>query len=182
LDDLVNLLSKSKDQAGVIDQAQLSMTGSVSHTSPTTVHQPHQASTFPEPSPGRQSGLGSSEHDTGPSSSTGFQHSSQTNGTHFQLPYQESAFLLLEFRTSMAHQFPFVVVPPEATSESLRAERPMLWKAILTAASCLKPSQQEAMGLELVEEFSTRLLLKGEKSLDLLQSILIYLAWLATHS
>ena len=82
----------------------------------------------------------------------------------------------------MAPQFSFVAIPPEATSDSLRTERPMLWKAILTAAYCLKPSRQEAMGLELVEEFSTRLLLKGEKSLDLLQSLLIYLAWLATHS
>jgi hypothetical protein len=54
----------------------------------------------------------------------------------------------------------------------------MLWKAILTAASCLKPSRQEAMGQELMEEFSTRLLLHGEKSLDLLQALLIHIAWL----
>lgn len=80
----------------------------------------------------------------------------------------------------MAPQFPFVVIPPEATSECLRKERPMLWKAILTTASCLHPSRQEAMGQELVEEFSTRLLLKAEKSLDLLQALLIYLAWLVT--
>lgn len=106
------------------------------------------------------------------------QHTPRTNGSHFDLPNQEGAFLLLEFRTSMARQFPFVVIPPNATSESLRTERPILWKAILTAASCLKPSRQEAMGQELIEEFSTRLLLNGEKSLDLLQALLIHIAWL----
>jgi len=54
----------------------------------------------------------------------------------------------------------------------------MPWKAILTATSCYDPSRQEEMGWELIEEFSTRLLLKAEKSLDLLQALLIHLAWL----
>lgn len=105
--------------------------------------------------------------------------------SHFDLPNQEGAFLLLEFRTTMAPQFPFVVIPPDATSESLRSERPMLWKAIVTAASCLNPSRQEAMGFEIMEEFGTRLLLKSSnfsrvQLLDLLQALIIHIAWLVT--
>jgi hypothetical protein len=179
LDDLVNLLSGPKGQ-GVIERNQNSTPGAVSHTSPTPIHQPQRASSSFEANPGRRPRLRSPQHDTGSSSISASHHPSQRAGSHFHLPNQEGAFLLLEFRTSMAHQFPFVVIPPEATSESLRTERPMLWKAVLTAASCLNPSRQEAMGRELVEELSTRLLLKAEKSLDLLQALIIHIAWLVS--
>lgn len=100
----------------------------------------------------------------------------------FGLERQEAIFLLLEFRTQMAAHFPFVVIPPDTTSENLRLERPMLWKAVMTAASYHKPIRQEAMGWKLMEEFSTRLLLKAEKSLDLLQALLVHLAWLVDHN
>lgn len=90
---------------------------------------------------------------------------------------QEAALLLLEYRTLMADQFPFVVVLPDATSESLRKERPVLWGAIMTAASYHNPVRQEALGWKMMEEFSTRLLIKAEKSLDLLQGLLIHLSW-----
>ena len=153
------------------------MFGSVPYNSPTSVNQLHQASSLAKTRTCHQSGLGSPQDTTGTASWIEPQHPPRTNGSHFDLPNQEGAFLLLEFRTSMARQFPFVVIPPNSTSEILRAERPMLWKAILTAASCLKPSRQEAMGQELIEEFSTRLLLNSEKSLDLLQALLIHIAW-----
>jgi hypothetical protein len=76
----------------------------------------------------------------------------------------------------MVPQYPLVVIPPKATSESRRRERPLFWKAILTAASCHNASRPEAMEWELIEEFSTRLNLKAGKGLDLLQAILIILA------
>lgn len=95
---------------------------------------------------------------------------------------QEAAFLLIEFRTQMAPQFPFVVIPPDSTAEGLRREKPMLWKAVMTAASYHKPIRQEAMGWKLMEEFSTRLLMKAEKSLDLLQAMLVHLAWLVNRT
>jgi hypothetical protein len=181
LDDLVNLLSRPKGQGVVNEQVQNSMLGCVPQTSPTSIHQNFNSA---EPLGSRQPILGSPQADTNSSSTIYSQHqfTSHPNGSQFNLLNQEGAFLLLEFRTSMAHQFPFVVIPPEATSEALRKERPLLWKAILTAACCLNPSRQEEMGQELVEEFSTRLLSKAEKSLDLLQALLIYLAWLVALS
>ncbi len=59
---------------------------------------------------------------------------------------QETAFLLLEYRTQIAAQCPFVVVPPDAGSEELRRDRPMLWGAIVTPASYHSPARQEALG------------------------------------
>jgi hypothetical protein len=182
LDDLVALLTAPKGQGEHIEQPHLAESVSpLRSTSPTSAHQTRQVSSFPERIPGRQMGLDSPQRIIGAFSSTSSPqrlHPPEISGSRFSLPNQEDAFFLLEFRTSLAPQFPFVVIPPEATSESLRRERPMLWKAILTAASCYDPSRREAMGWELIEEFSTRLLLKAEKSLDLLQALLIHLAWL----
>ncbi len=153
------------------------MSGSVPRRSPTSVDQLHQASSFAEARACNQMRLSSPQHANGTTFSIEAQHPPRKTGSHFDLPNQEGAFLLLEFGTSMGRQFPFVVIPPNATSENLRTERPIVWKAILKAASCLQASRQEAMGQELIEEFSTRLILNGEKSLDLLRALLIHIAW-----
>jgi hypothetical protein len=178
LDDLVSLLRGPKHQEGT-EQAQIATSEPVSAMKSTSFNQVHQTLEFPEACSNPQAGT-ESDHPR-------IRHSPVTitpqfKRSHFDLPNQEGAFVLLEFRTLMAPQFPFVIIPPEATSESLRIERPMLWKAIATAASCLNPSRQEAMGWEIIEEFTTRLLLKAEKSLDLLQALLVHIAWLVLSS
>ncbi|PVH86167.1 hypothetical protein DL98DRAFT_582755 [Cadophora sp. DSE1049] len=101
---------------------------------------------------------------------------------NFEFGNREASFLLLEYRTQQADQLPFVVIPPDATSESLRRERPMLWKAIMTAASYQHPLRQEALGWKLMEEFASRIMLRAEKSLDLLQALLVHLTWYHYHS
>jgi hypothetical protein len=53
----------------------------------------------------------------------------------------------------------------------------MLWRSIVVAASYHNPRRQIALGWKLMEEFSTRILLKAEKSLDLLQALLVHVAW-----
>ncbi|KAH7390286.1 hypothetical protein BKA64DRAFT_119659 [Cadophora sp. MPI-SDFR-AT-0126] len=58
----------------------------------------------------------------------------------------------------------------------------MLWKAIMTAASYQNPLRQEALGWKLMEEFASRIMLRAEKSLDLLQALLVHLTWYHYHS
>ncbi|KAL2062399.1 hypothetical protein VTL71DRAFT_6665, partial [Oculimacula yallundae] len=99
----------------------------------------------------------------------------------FGITKQEASFLLLEYRTQQADQLPFVVIPPDATSDSLRRERPMLWKAVMTAASYQNALRQEALGWKLMEEFVSRIMLRAEKSLDLLQALIVHLAWYHYH-
>ena len=77
----------------------------------------------------------------------------------------------------MAPQFAYVVIPPGTTSEDLRRDRPMLWGAIVTAASYHDPLRQEVLGWKMMEEFSERLLVKAEKSLDILQALIVHLTW-----
>ena len=90
---------------------------------------------------------------------------------------QEAELLLLEFKTNMTEQFPFVVIAPDSTSQSLQHEKPLLWKAIMVAASNEKSDRQLALGSKLMEDLTTRLLLRVERSLDLLQALLIFIAW-----
>ena len=89
----------------------------------------------------------------------------------------EAELLLLEFKTNMTQQFPFVVIAAESTSQSLQHEKPLLWKAIMVAASHEKSDRQLALGSKLMEDLTTRLLLGVERSLDLLQALLIFIAW-----
>ena len=85
--------------------------------------------------------------------------------------------LLLEFKKNLAEQFPFVVLDLDSTSQKLRHERPLLWKAIIVASSHSNSDRQMALGAILVEDLTMRLLLRAEKSLDLLQALLVLIAW-----
>ena len=81
---------------------------------------------------------------------------------------QEAEIMLLEFKVNMTEQFPFVVIPTDSTSQSLQRERPLLWKAIMVAASHKNSDRQLALGLKLIDNLTPRLLFRAEKSLDLL--------------
>lgn len=112
----------------------------------------------------------------------GFQVSHQISSPgppayNFNVRTEEASLLLADFRNNMAHHIPFVVLPPFSTSEDLRRDKPVLWKAIVVAASYAQPDRQEALGWKFMEEITTRILLKAEKSLDLLQGILVHLCW-----
>ena len=92
---------------------------------------------------------------------------------------RQAEILLLEFRSNMTEQFPFVVIRPEETSRSLRSEKPLLWKAIMVAAAHGNCDRQLSLGASLMEDITTRLLFRAEKSLHLLQALLVFIAWYA---
>jgi hypothetical protein len=83
----------------------------------------------------------------------------------------------LEFFRTQAHRFPFVIVSPRTTLDSLRREKPFLFLAILTFATQTRPKLQAELELELRESLSKRVVVNMEKSLDILQGLLVYLAW-----
>jgi len=80
------------------------------------------------------------------------------------------------FRTK-ACNFPFVVVSEQTSLDSLRRERPFLLHSILTFGAQSDLKLQRALELELRESLSKKVIVNGEKSMDLLQGVLIYLAW-----
>ena len=99
--------------------------------------------------------------------------------SHVEPDEREAEIFLLDFRSNMTEQFPFVVIRPEATSQSLRSEKPLLWKAIMVAATHGNSDRQLSLGANMMEDITTRLLFRAEKSLDLLQALLIFIAWYA---
>lgn len=77
----------------------------------------------------------------------------------------------------MCDYFPYVVIPLGATAYSLLEERPLLLHAILAVSTCSDVHLQKVLERSFKEIMLSRLMLEAEKSIDLLQSILICMAW-----
>lgn len=90
---------------------------------------------------------------------------------------EEAARCLHNYQTYMAKYFPFVVIPPDVTVTTLRDTKPFLFKAIVVVASVQDLARQRAMGFALMSELTTKLFIQGQRSVDLLQGILVWLAW-----
>jgi hypothetical protein len=92
--------------------------------------------------------------------------------------YSEDPNDLLEiFRTDMTPHFPFVVIPPGTTAAQLHHQKPFLYSAIMMSVAFRNVSKQMAMAKDIMTDLSIRLLQNGEKSMDLLQGLLVYSAW-----
>lgn len=77
----------------------------------------------------------------------------------------------------MSHQhFPCVIVPERLGVLELQQERPMLLQAMLVVASWQNKPRQIALEKFYVKELGLRFF-NGERSLDILQGLLVYLAW-----
>ncbi len=83
----------------------------------------------------------------------------------------------LQYFKTRAFNFPFVIVPAKISLDSLRHQRPFLLLAILSLAAEEGSKVQCRLELELRETLSRKVIINAEKSLDLLQGILVYLAW-----
>lgn len=81
------------------------------------------------------------------------------------------------FRTVMTPHFPFVVISSDTSVYHLRQERPFLFLAILSVASYEDMPLQRSLGAEVKKAVSSRMILNGEVSFDLLQGLLVFLAW-----
>ncbi|KAI9664896.1 MAG: hypothetical protein M1821_006344 [Bathelium mastoideum] len=89
--------------------------------------------------------------------------------------------LVEKFKTLKMPSFPFVVIPAGKTATALREESPFLFLAIITA--CLEDDTilQRRIADEVRSAISTRIIMANEKSLELLQGLLVYLAWYYYH-
>lgn len=114
---------------------------------------------------------------TTPSSSTTQSRSASDMWRKPQFNVASAESLLTSFATMLEH-LPFVTVPADITVAQLAATRPFFLLAILTVSSGSKAVQKHAL---YDEEFLKILGLKyvsaGERSLQLLQGLLIYCAW-----
>jgi hypothetical protein len=70
-----------------------------------------------------------------------------------------------------------VIIPPDVSVHHLRQNKPFLFLAILAAASYENMPLQRSLGAEVKKAVSARMILNGEVSFDMLQGLLVYLAW-----
>lgn len=77
----------------------------------------------------------------------------------------------------MNQHFPFVVIPSIAGVFQFRKDHPFLFRACIAAASHTDPPLQMRLGEDLLKYVGERMLLCTEKSLDLLQGLLVVIAW-----
>ncbi|CAF3431624.1 unnamed protein product [Fusarium graminearum] len=116
-----------------------------------------------------------------PTPSSSHTHSIQSLHAKPQFNLDSAESLLASFRRMLVH-YPCIVLMPEETVASLAATKPFVLLAILAAASGSRTLQGHTL---YDEEFRKVLGLKfvagGERSMNLLQGILIYCAWYPFH-
>ncbi|KAF2008161.1 hypothetical protein P154DRAFT_392929, partial [Amniculicola lignicola CBS 123094] len=96
------------------------------------------------------------------------------------LNIDQAAILLNEFRESFVWSFPFVVIPASTSVDALRHRHPFLFHAIIAATSYRTPSVQRQIAEEFKSQIASRIIMHSQKSLEILQGLLIYTAWYHT--
>ena len=85
--------------------------------------------------------------------------------------------IVRDFTGGMSYFFPFVVVPTSETAASIRMTRPVLYRSCMFAAARRYPIWQRQLAEGILKHIGESMLLYGERSLDLLQGILVFLSW-----
>uniref|UniRef100_A0A093UR65 Uncharacterized protein n=1 Tax=Talaromyces marneffei PM1 TaxID=1077442 RepID=A0A093UR65_TALMA len=75
--------------------------------------------------------------------------------------------------------FPFVSIPENITAETLCQKWPFLLLSILVISSADEPILQKALDERFRKVLATRVVMQGEKSLDYLHGLLVYLSCIA---
>ena len=92
------------------------------------------------------------------------------------LSMQEAEDLLRIYQEA-SQDYSFIYVDPATSLETLRWEKPFLMLSILVMASVRARPLQVLLEKELRELLASKVIVEGELSLDLLQGLLLYVAW-----
>ncbi|TGO78420.1 hypothetical protein BELL_0067g00140 [Botrytis elliptica] len=86
------------------------------------------------------------------------------------------------YQMEMTAKFPFVVIETGGlTGKQWVASKPMLGKAVLMAASYYNLPRQTVYETALVRDLTERIMVRREKTLELLQTILVFCGWYHYH-
>jgi hypothetical protein len=85
--------------------------------------------------------------------------------------------LLNTYRHNMAPQFPFVIVPDRVPAAELAQTKPFLCKTLLMVASYHDKAGQIRMTRDIFQYLSSHMIVENERSFDLLQGLLVLMAW-----
>ncbi|OAA73018.1 hypothetical protein LEL_08802 [Akanthomyces lecanii RCEF 1005] len=91
------------------------------------------------------------------------------------VPVESDEILLSIYRNQLSPQLPFVIIPPGTTPSQLQATRPFLMKAIRMVASVRHLRLVRGQSRAVMEHLSNAMLMQSERSLDVVQGILVFL-------
>ncbi|KAL4959818.1 fungal specific transcription factor domain-containing protein [Aspergillus stella-maris] len=98
------------------------------------------------------------------------------------LSMPEAESLLAIFRQTERQQyFPFITLSSSVTASQMTKLQPFLLLAILTVCSSRNPHLQARTNERFRRVLSERVILNGEKGLDYLRGLLVYIAWCPMH-
>ncbi|EME49286.1 hypothetical protein DOTSEDRAFT_68152 [Dothistroma septosporum NZE10] len=82
------------------------------------------------------------------------------------------------YKHDLFPHYPLVAIPSSITAESMRETKPALFLAVIAAASGKEnPELSAALDKEVLQAYATRSLLQSEKSLELVQALLVSAVW-----
>jgi hypothetical protein len=85
--------------------------------------------------------------------------------------------LYVRYATKMCPHLPGVVFPPSMTAAELRATKPILFLSVMATASSEMPNLQRVLTKELMQVFGDEVIVRGHKSLELVQAITVAVIW-----
>ena len=91
------------------------------------------------------------------------------------VPVESDETLLSIYRNQLSGRFPFVIIPAGVTPRQLHAARPLLMKVIRMVASVRHLRLMRGQSRAVMEHIANAMLMRSERSLDLLQGILVFL-------
>ncbi|KAJ4389579.1 hypothetical protein N0V93_007050 [Gnomoniopsis smithogilvyi] len=178
LDDLVSLIRSQAnikqpgDNDAVITQFANSASPAGPATGPSTM-----ASSEPSPTTASTapfSGEGSRTEATSP------ENGNTSSDYYYPIADDIAEENLALFRRDMILFCPMVYIPPGMTSKELRRVRPCLWLSIM-ACTTRSMRQSHDIGDKLRQYISDRLVVGFERSVDFLQSLLVFMQWPHCH-
>ncbi|KAM0276410.1 hypothetical protein ACHAQH_006762 [Verticillium albo-atrum] len=86
--------------------------------------------------------------------------------------------LLTRYNTEMVYHLPLVFISPDLSAKNLQERRPMVFFAVMAAASYDAPALQRKLVQELTRTYADKIMVAAEKNLDLIQALQISIAWL----
>ncbi|TLD10734.1 hypothetical protein PgNI_06243 [Pyricularia grisea] len=88
-----------------------------------------------------------------------------------------AAQLFARYTDHMCPHLPGVIFPPDMTWNRIRFEKPLLFLAVMAASSSETPSLQRVLVREMMQIFAEKIVIIGEKSIELVQALHIAVFW-----
>ena len=94
------------------------------------------------------------------------------------LSMHKASLLYARYTLELVQYFPTVILPEGCDASDIRRKKPTLFLAVIAAASGSADAELNVMlNKEILQVYADQILIKGEKSLELIQSMLITIAW-----